>query len=60
MLLAKAETEIAGRGYRHAKLRLVQTNTTALTFYEKRGWRVDEEIPHGHLPVTMVVMTKSL
>ncbi len=60
MLLGQAESEIADRGYRYANLRLVQSNTKALTFYEKCGWQVDGEIPHEHLPITMTVMTKPL
>ncbi len=59
-LLGRAETEIADREYRHAKLRLVQSNTKARKFYESRGWHVDGETPHEHLPVTMVLMTKPL
>ena len=58
LLLQRAEAEIADRGYRRSKLRLVRSNTKALAFYERRGWRTDEEIPHEHLPITMLVMTK--
>jgi len=60
MLLAQAEAEIADRGHRRAKLRLVGSNAKALAFYERRGWHVDGEIPHERLPVTMIVMTKAL
>jgi GNAT superfamily N-acetyltransferase len=59
-LLGHAEAEIADRGYRHAKLRVVRSNTNAAMFYQKRGWQVDGVIPHEHLPITMVVMTKPL
>ena len=60
MLLGRGETEVAERGYQHAKLRLVRSNTRAQKFYERRGWQVEGEVPHEHLPVTMVVMTKPL
>jgi GNAT superfamily N-acetyltransferase len=59
-LLAAAETEIAGRGHVVARLRLVETNTKARIFYEKRGWMAVGKFPHEHLPVTMIEMEKHL
>jgi GNAT superfamily N-acetyltransferase len=59
-LLAAAEAEIAGRGHAVARLRLVNSNTRARTFYDNRGWQAQREFPHEHLPVTMIEMAKQL
>jgi ribosomal protein S18 acetylase RimI-like enzyme len=58
-LLAQGEAEIAGRGHRTFRLRVVKSNTTAVNFYQREGWRVERQFPHERLPVTMLEMIKS-
>jgi ribosomal protein S18 acetylase RimI-like enzyme len=58
-LLAKGEAEIAGRGRGTFRLRVVKSNTIAVSFYLRQGWRVEREFPNERLPVTMLEMTKS-
>lgn len=58
-LLAQAETEIAGRGRGTFRLRVVKSNTSAVSFYLRQGWRVEREFPNETLPVTMLEMNKS-
>ena len=60
MLLARAEAEIADRGYVSASLRLVRANTSAQRFYADRGWSVQKEFAHERLPITMLDMAKDL
>ncbi len=58
-LLAQAEAEIAGRGCETFRLRVVQSNSSAVNFYLRNGWQVAREFPHEKLPVTMLEMTKA-
>lgn len=58
-LLAQAEAEIAERGGGTFRLRVIKSNTNAVSFYLRRGWRVEREFPNERLPVTMLEMTKA-
>jgi ribosomal protein S18 acetylase RimI-like enzyme len=58
-LLAQGEAEIAARGCETFRLRVVKSNTLAVGFYLRNGWRIEREFPHERLPVTMLEMTKS-
>jgi len=58
-LLAQGEAEIAGRGRRAFRLRVIKSNTNAVSFYLRQGWRVEREFPNERLPVTMLEMAKS-
>ncbi|MFZ0591556.1 MAG: GNAT family N-acetyltransferase [Bryobacteraceae bacterium] len=58
-LLAQAEIEIANRGHRTLRLRVVKSNTKAVNFYLGHGWRVEREFPNETLPVTMLEMVKA-
>lgn len=58
-LLARAEAEISGRGCRKFRLRVVKSNTAAIRFYQRQGWRVEREFPHETWPMTMFEMIKS-
>jgi ribosomal protein S18 acetylase RimI-like enzyme len=58
-LLAQGEAEIAGRGRGAFRLRVVKSNTNAVNFYLRQGWRVEREFPNERLPVTMLEMAKS-
>jgi ribosomal protein S18 acetylase RimI-like enzyme len=58
-LLAKGESEISRRGFGTLRLRVVSSNTAAISFYLRNGWQVNREIPHEKLPVTMIEMTKT-
>jgi ribosomal protein S18 acetylase RimI-like enzyme len=57
-LLAQGETEIAGRGCRTFRLRVIKSNRSAVNFYLRNGWQVEREFPHENLPVRMLEMTK--
>ena len=57
-LLAHAEGEIRGRGSNTLRLRVVKSNTRAVEFYERHGWRVHREFPHEKFGHTMFEMTK--
>jgi ribosomal protein S18 acetylase RimI-like enzyme len=58
-LLDKGESEIAARGYRTFRLRVVKSNRAAVDFYRKNGWQAAREFPHEKLSVAMLEMTKS-
>lgn len=58
-LLAKGESEVSGRGFEALRLRVVSSNSAAVNFYLRNGWRVNREFPHERLPVTMIEMTKT-
>jgi ribosomal protein S18 acetylase RimI-like enzyme len=58
-LLTQGEAEIAGRGHRTFRLRVVKSNTMAVNFYLQHGWRIEREFPNERLPVTMLEMAKS-
>jgi len=57
-LLAQGESEIADRGYRTFRLRVVKSNTAAIGFYQGNGWRVQREFSHESLPIMMLEMGK--
>jgi ribosomal protein S18 acetylase RimI-like enzyme len=58
-LLAHAESEIRSRGHDVLRLRVVESNTRAVEFYQNRGWRVQREFPHEKFGHTMFEMNKS-
>jgi ribosomal protein S18 acetylase RimI-like enzyme len=60
LLLARAEAEIAERGNPYARLRVVQSNENARTFYAAHGWATKREFPHERLPIVMTEMEKML
>ena len=56
-LLAHAEREIGSRGHGTLRLRVVESNISAVQFYESHGWRVHREFPHekfGHAMYEMI------
>jgi ribosomal protein S18 acetylase RimI-like enzyme len=57
-LLAHAEREIQGRGHGTFRLRVVQSNTRAVEFYQSHGWGVQREFPHEKFGHPMFEMTK--
>ncbi|MGC2637260.1 MAG: GNAT family N-acetyltransferase [Acidobacteriaceae bacterium] len=59
LLLARAEREIASRGYRVFRLRVVESNTRAVDFYLSHGWNVHHEFPHEKFGHAMFEMNKS-
>jgi len=59
MLLARGEAEIYGRGFGTLRLRVVSSNSSAIGFYIRNGWKVNREFPHEKLPVTMIEMTRN-
>lgn len=58
-LLAQGEAEIAARGYRACRLRVVKSNTVAVQFYLHRDWSIAREFPHEKFAHTMLEMVKS-
>ena len=58
-LLAHAEREIRSRGHDTIRLRVVKSNTRAVEFYQRHGWRVHREFSHEKFGHTMFEMTKS-
>jgi GNAT superfamily N-acetyltransferase len=58
-LLAHAEREIRDRGHDTLRLRVVQSNTQAVEFYQSHGWAVYREFPHEKFGHTMFEMIKS-
>jgi ribosomal protein S18 acetylase RimI-like enzyme len=58
-LLGRAELEIRGRGYETLRLRVVQSNTRAVHFYQSHGWSVHREFAHEKFGHPMLEMTKS-
>jgi len=57
-LLLQGECEIAARGYQTLRLRVVQSNTRAVAFYQRNGWQIEREFHHESLPTFMFEMTK--
>lgn len=57
-LLAQGEAEIIARGYGTLHLRVVQSNTRAIEFYRRHGWRIAQTFPHERFPITMLEMFK--
>jgi ribosomal protein S18 acetylase RimI-like enzyme len=58
-LLAQGEAEIAARGYRTCRLRVVQSNVVAVQFYLSQGWRIAREFAHEKHHHAMLEMAKS-
>ena len=59
-LLAQGEAEIVSRGRTTLRLRVLQSNTTAINFYNRQGWRIDRKFPHEKFPVMVLEMVKSV
>ena len=58
-LLAKSESEIAGRGHNTCRLRVVKSNTIAVQFYLSQGWQIAREFAHEKYHHAMLEMAKS-
>jgi len=58
-LLAKGEAEIATRGYRTCRLRVVRSNAVAVQFYLKQGWQIAREFAHEKYHHAMLELAKS-
>ena len=58
-LLAKSESEIAGRGRQSCRLRVVKSNTIAVRFYLSKGWQIAREFAHEKYHHAMLEMAKS-
>jgi ribosomal protein S18 acetylase RimI-like enzyme len=58
-LLAKGESEIAGRGHNACRLRVVKSNTIAVQFYLSQGWQIAREFAHEKYHHAMLEMAKS-
>jgi ribosomal protein S18 acetylase RimI-like enzyme len=58
-LLAQGESEIADRGHRTFRLRVVKSNIPAVQFYTDKGWRIAREFPHEKYHHAMLEMVKS-
>ena len=58
LLLAHAEAEIIARGRETLRLRVVQSNRTAIEFYGRHGWSIARTFPHERFPITMLEMSK--
>lgn len=59
-LLAQGEAEIIARGHETLHLRVVQSNTAAIKFYCRHGWRIVRAFPHERFPITMLEMIKPI
>jgi ribosomal protein S18 acetylase RimI-like enzyme len=59
-LLLQGEAEIAARGHKRFRLRVVKSNARAIRFYERMDWRVEREFPHETLPTIMLEMIKTI
>ncbi len=59
-LLEQGEAEIVARGHRTLRLRVVQSNASAIAFYQRHGWRIAREFPHEKFPTMMLEMFKSI
>jgi ribosomal protein S18 acetylase RimI-like enzyme len=58
-LLGQGEAEIAARGYRTCRLRVVRSNAVAVQFYFNQGWQIAREFAHEKYHHAMLEMTKS-
>jgi GNAT superfamily N-acetyltransferase len=58
-LLAKGEAEIATRGYRTCRLRVVRSNAVAVQFYLHQGWQIAREFTHEKYHHAMLELSKS-
>lgn len=59
-LLAKGESEIAGRGHDTCHLRVVKSNNVAVQFYLRQGWQIAREFAHEKYQHPMLEMVKSV
>jgi ribosomal protein S18 acetylase RimI-like enzyme len=59
-LLAQGEAEIAARGHRTCRLRVVRSNTVAVQFYLAHGWQIAREFAHEKYGHAMLEMARSL
>jgi ribosomal protein S18 acetylase RimI-like enzyme len=59
-LLTQAEAEIATRGHRSCRLRVVQSNAAAVQFYLSQGWHIAREFAHEKYQHAMLEMAKSV
>jgi ribosomal protein S18 acetylase RimI-like enzyme len=60
-LLVFGEAEIAARGYRTLRLRVVRANSRAVSFYKRLDWQVEREFPHEILiTVEMLELSKTI
>ena len=57
-LLAMGESEIAARGHKICRLRVVKSNQVAVRFYLRRGWKVHREFPHEKYNHAMLELSK--
>ena len=57
-LLAEAEREIRSGGYDTFRLRVVKSNTVAVRFYQRYGWKIHREFPHEKFGHPMFEMIK--
>ena len=53
-LLVQGEAEIAARGHRTCRLRVVQSNVIAVQFYLSHGWQIAREFAHEKYPHAIV------
>ena len=58
-LLAKGEAEIAARGYKTCRLRVVRSNAVAVQFYLNQGWQLAREFAHEKYHHAMLELAKS-
>ena len=58
-LLAKGEAEIATRGHRTCRLRVVKSNAVAVQFYLHQGWQIAREFAHEKYHHPMLELAKS-
>ena len=59
-LLAALEREIADRGFATVRLRCLEPNRKARSFYAARGWTEMRVYPHEEIPLNTVDMTKEV
>lgn len=58
-LLEKGEAEIAARGYKACRLRVVRANRVAVQFYLNQGWQIAREFAHEKYHHAMLELVKS-
>ena len=58
-LLAQGEAEIAARGHRTCRLRVVRSNAVAVQFYLHQGWQIAREFTHEKYHHAMLELSKS-
>ena len=58
-LLAKGEAEIAARGYKTCRLRVVRSNAVAVQFYLNHTWQIAREFAHEKYHHRMLELAKS-